>query len=385
MFHLPVSMLGGGNGNDVLALPISNNENLIHQHNNSKQQQQQHRTAQKPSGLENYETNKTPGATKSNTIRRRALGDISNKKQNALGSARGLAVQSSQKTVLKSRSSNNSVWDATPSKGNAKLILPTKAGNDTPHGPVSFIAPGIPPQNISNPRISTDNGRNGGGTLGITQRSIAFSSQFKEASKKRGDVLNNKTSLKPNRPDLSSLSSNTRIPMVAPSPGLNKLTVINNSTHKISNFRMEEPIPDIELPAGRTWKQQLEYDLKEDDNDMASTSSIDDLLMESLGSRSMWDDWKESMRKHHREEGEKLDRYTQKEIDAMLEKDQRDYERGIESLCDIVDGFGVFGSDDEIDLLLVKDDSGDDDDDDEWSLPASSLCGPGADDSFFKL
>ena len=35
----------------------------------------------------------------------------------------------------------------------------------------------------------------------------------------------------------------------------------------------EETVPDIELPAGRTWNQQLKYDLKDED-DMASISPI---------------------------------------------------------------------------------------------------------------
>jgi hypothetical protein len=369
MFHLPASVLGGGYENDTLALSAANDENLIYQH-----EQHQQRNAHKTSALDNYETNKTPG-TKSSNTRRRALGDISNKKQNPLGFRRGLVVQSSQKPVLKPRSSNNVVWHSTPSKGSAKSILPKKTENDVPQRPVQVKTPTMSSKPMI-PRISAVSGRTGDGNFTANLPSF-ISRQSQEASKKK-----EKPSLKPSRPVLATLSSNTLIPKSAPSQFLHKSTTVNNPTNEKYTSRMEEPIPDIELPAGRTWKQQLEHDLKGDDDDIASTSSIDDILMETLGSRSMWDDWKESMRKHHQEEGEKLDRISQTEIDAMLAQDERDYQRGIESLCDIVDGFSLFGFDDEIDLQIKDDISGDND---EWSLPASSMCGPAADDSFFKL
>ena len=46
----------------------------------------------------------------------------------------------------------------------------------------------------------------------------------------------------------------------------------------------------------------------------------------------------------------------------------------------IVDGLDIL-SEGDLNLSIIKDD----DDDDDWSIPASSLCGPGAEDSFFQL
>ena len=134
------------------------------------------------------------------------------------------------------------------------------------------------------------------------------------------------------------------------------------------------------MPAGRTWKQQLEYDLKDED-DAASTSTLDELWkengVEKFDERAMWDDWEESIRQEMKSKSQQDQKYLQDRINAVLEKDQQDYEKGLESLCDIVDGLDILNEED-LNLSIIKD--GDD-----WSLPASSLCGPGAEDSFFQL
>jgi hypothetical protein len=151
-----------------------------------------------------------------------------------------------------------------------------------------------------------------------------------------------------------------------------------------------EPMPDIEYPAGRTWKQQLAFDLKDDD-DAASTSTLDHLLRDGSDDdeeemekdRTMWDDWSESLRQ--RRQNEQHDRFDhgEDEIQAQIEKLLEQDKLGLESLYDSTEQFNTtitlsdhnsIGSTDFIfkdgmkcHLLEL--------DDDDWSIPASSECG----------
>jgi hypothetical protein len=166
-------------------------------------------------------------------------------------------------------------------------------------------------------------------------------------------------------------------------------------------FEFSEPLPDIEFPAGRTWKQQLAYDLKDED-DVASTSTLDRLDDvdndddDDNGGRSskraMWDDWGESLWELHRKEQENRDeqgeKEVQKQIDRMVEQDKLGLESLFDSTKDLdntvtlsdVNSIGSagyqFNGDMESNLLAL--------DDDDWSIPASSECAPmdrSADDS----
>jgi hypothetical protein len=137
-------------------------------------------------------------------------------------------------------------------------------------------------------------------------------------------------------------------------------------------LKVGEPVPDIELPAGRTWKEQLEYDLKDED-DVASTSSLDGILLDVLDSRMMWDDYKESLLKHRNEQQVRDERIIQEKIDNLIEQD-REEETGLECLFDT---FGIFLDEPLLDVV-----------EDDWSLPASSFCDEHdrlANDSFFDL
>jgi hypothetical protein len=179
------------------------------------------------------------------------------------------------------------------------------------------------------------------------------------------------------RPTIQLTSTNT----ISSHSSLKSSTTVNlgqiktKETASISRkdiiLKVGEPIPDIERPAGRTWKEQLEYDLKDED-DVASTSSLDDILLDVLDSRTMWDDYKESLLKHQKEEDERCERFLQEKIDKLLEQDRQE-EKGLECLLDVVAMFG------EPSLDVAEDD---------WSLPASSLCNdydPLADDSILDL
>ncbi|KAL3940481.1 MAG: hypothetical protein SGARI_000949 [Bacillariaceae sp.] len=214
------------------------------------------------------------------------------------------------------------------------------------------------------------------------QRSVTFLEQPASSSSSPLQAFKpsiTKAPKSPSRKALAPLSNNPK--QTLQSEQAKNKSSSKATTHRKSAFRIEDPVPDIELPAGRTWKQQIEYDLKDED-DAASTSTLDELWKENgvdhFDERAMWDDWKESMRQEMQEKAKEADRMIQQNIDAMFEQDQQDYEKGLESLCDVVDGLDIL-SEGDLNLSLMKDD------DDEWSLPASSLCGPGAEDSFFQL
>ena len=97
----------------------------------------------------------------------------------------------------------------------------------------------------------------------------------------------------------------------------------------IKRHLKEEPVPEIERPAGRTWKEQLENELKDED-DIASTSSMDSILnLQACPSpRSKWKNWRESHFQRQKEEAEKEDQLLQEQIQAMVEREQEDDEEG---------------------------------------------------------
>ncbi|KAG7356463.1 lipase class 3 [Nitzschia inconspicua] len=367
MFHRPApAVVGGGNENAIQARPTGNNENLI-----------PHRQlgTQKSAGNENEPT-KTPRASS----RRRVLGDISNKKKTGLGGKGGVAPLSNRTQPLKPRSSNI-VWQPTANNNSSSdKSFPRKTGNEANQNIVggTTMSVGTKTAGSKIPKLAPHPRGTGNNTSKIDPKAVTLMERPSQQTKQMSTGITRKTLVQSTRPVLAPLSNKTNIPKSSLSSVDVHKSIANTKKY---NFRVEEPVPDIELPAGRTWKQQLEYDLKIDDDDVASTSSIDDVLLESLDRRSMWDDWKETMRKSQKEEAEKLDRIIQEGIEAVLEQDQRDYELGIECLCDNVNSLDIFGSTSDIDLG-IKDDS---DDNDEWSLPASSLCGPEAEDSFFKF
>ncbi len=84
-----------------------------------------------------------------------------------------------------------------------------------------------------------------------------------------------------------------------------------------------EPVDDVELPAGRSWEQQLKTDdpLGEDD---LSTGS----LGEVLDRRTMWDDWKETMLRQWEDERLQRQQDDEREVKAQLDRFLQDEERG---------------------------------------------------------
>jgi len=127
-----------------------------------------------------------------------------------------------------------------------------------------------------------------------------------------------------------------------------------------------ELVPDIELPAGRTWKQQLDYDLKDED-DLASTSSLDSILnlKDCLSPRARWIQERELELKHQKEEADEDDRQLQEQMKAMMDREQKETEEGLDSLYDVIDNLDIFSDDDlgNNDNSLLRED---------WSLSDSS-------------
>jgi hypothetical protein len=155
----------------------------------------------------------------------------------------------------------------------------------------------------------------------------------------------------------------------------NQSIISNNDTNSSSiaisqnkvNLFEEETIPDIELPAGRTWKQQLEYELKDED-DIASTSSLDSILKCS-SPLSMWKSMGEALRKREKEEADREDKQVQDHFLEIIEREGEEVEKSLDKLYE----FDIFcGSNQEsIDITLQENWSflGSDTDDDFLQLP----------------
>jgi hypothetical protein len=314
MFHRPVSITGHRNGG-LSQQP--QNENLIHRGNNNQNQ------LNKPTGTNNNNVSlksinggsisKTP-ATKKSSNRRRALGDISNKKGNGFSvvvqeKSKPQQQQQQQNEVLKPRSTN---------------LLPTGNNSTTK-------------KKLSNRNVNSL----------LPERHITSLVPRPSTHKTHLAVLSEH--------DPSSISTNQI---------------------KRQTFMREETVPDIELPAGRTWKEQLKNELKDED-DMASISSIDSILnMKGCSSplSMMWDGMGDALLKREKEEAEKEDKQIQEQIQVMMEREREETEKSLDNLYNIFDNLDILndsdGDGDRNDSILQED----------WSIPGSSVCDANADD-----
>ena len=265
MYHRPATVIGG---DARLMMPTShNNENQ----NNS---------------FASKATNATTTTTPSHSYQRprRAFGDISNKKGAQSGGEKG----GSSSLVLKPRTSN---------------IEPSKASSATPRSTgIQQFPSRIPKLAESKTSQKSD----------LPKRVHPWSTQAKRSS-----------------PLLTS-STTTRSSVVIPTSSRQVDFILPTSTRMKAPFEAHPPsaefksnfdanvkasssivattelVEDVELPAGRLWVDQ---DIDKDDE--ASTSSLTDLL----DSRTMWDDYKESMKNEWEEERKKL----AKEDEAILQ------------------------------------------------------------------
>jgi hypothetical protein len=117
-----------------------------------------------------------------------------------------------------------------------------------------------------------------------------------------------------------------------------------------------ESVPDIERTAGRTWKQQLEYDLKGED-DMASISSMDSILnLESVFSPE--DGWRKERDLHWKQQKEKddeEDRQVKEQIQAIMDREQTEADEELDSLYGAIDNLNIFSKISH-DVIIQQDD-----------------------------
>ena len=130
-----------------------------------------------------------------------------------------------------------------------------------------------------------------------------------------------------------------------------------------------ETVPDIERPAGRTWKEQLEYDLKSED-DLASISSIESILkMDScFGSNNGSEIDRDTDWKRQKEIDDEEDRQIQQEIQAIMDREQKETEEGLNVFYETISNLEILGDksydincdrlDEDEDELLVTNFSG---------------------------
>jgi len=305
MFHRPVGINHAGSGrstNNMNGLRRQQNENLIHRGQSQKLKFNGTNTNNNANenSIKKSTSAITPAARKGSN-RRRALGDISNKRGGAFsGIVKETSSKLQQNEVSKPRPSTNVFTAGSSNRNNSKSLLLERSNVLLP-GPLRMP------------------------TAQKASHIDVFSEQLKPSPQ----------NLFKNQPTISNNDTNS--------------SFIAISQDKVNLFE-EKTIPDIELPAGRTWKQQLEYELKDED-DIASTSSLDSILKCS-SPLSMWKGMGEALRKREKEEADREDKQVQDHFLEIIEREGEEVEKSLDKLYE----FDIFcGSNQEsIDVTLQE-------------------------------
>eukprot|EP00536_Pseudo-nitzschia_multiseries_P007446 jgi/Psemu1/17982/gm1.17982_g len=233
---------------------------------------------------------KTPAGKQASTTRRRAFGDISNKK----GSNNGFGRESSTKQNPQQHRQKPHPSDVLKPRSNN--LLPRITRNVPSSQKTRFV---VLPQE---PKPSQ-------------------SQQQQKATTKQSTQTKN--SLRP------------RDPPSAP---------ITRATTRAA--AKADSVPDIEFAAGRTWKQQLEYDLKGED-DLASVSSLESImnLKDYLSPRTRRKQERELEWKRQKEEADEDDRQLREQMKAMMVREQKEAEESLDNLYDVIDNLDIFSDD----------------------------------------
>jgi hypothetical protein len=217
---------------------------------------------------------------------RRAFGDISNKKTTKGAGEKG----GSNNVTLKPLASRSQ---------------PSKKGSVTPRGSIQQFPSRIP--NIAGSKTSqkpdlSKRAHPWSMQAGASSNSLTSSSPVIRASRQVEFILP---------------TSTTRKADVHTKPTVDVKTTSKVQIKTITSIT--DKVEDVELPAGRLWVDQLRLDV----DDEASTSSLNEILE----SRTMWDDYKESMVNEWEEERKKLttadEAIMQSRIDEMLRDDEK--------------------------------------------------------------
>ena len=268
MYHRPTAAIGGdvrfsSRARSVTSMmpKSTNNENQ----NNS---------------IASKATNATNTSTPSHSYQRprRAFGDISNKK----GAQSGGEKSGGKSLVLKPRPSN-----IEPSK---------KVSSGTPRSTGIQQFPSRIPK-LAESKTSQKSELPKRVHPWSTQAKVSSSVAIPSSSRQVDFILPTTTRME--------------APFEAQPPSANVKSHSNaNAKTSSSIVTTTEFVEDVELPAGRLWVEQLQQqDMDKDDE--ASTSSFTNLL----DSRTMWDDYKETMKNEWEKERKKL----AKEDDAILQ------------------------------------------------------------------
>ena len=121
---------------------------------------------------------------------------------------------------------------------------------------------------------------------------------------------------------------------------------ISKTTVQVKDHRAKkvEPLPDIERTAGRTWTQQLQYDLKDED-DLASVSTIESLLdFDGFSPQEMWEKERDLLWKQRTEANDKEDRQIKEKMKAMMDREQKEAEEELDNLYDTIDNLEIFST-----------------------------------------
>jgi hypothetical protein len=106
-------------------------------------------------------------------------------------------------------------------------------------------------------------------------------------------------------------------------PSANTKATTTTTTNVATLKKHVLPVDDVELPAGRLWVDQ-----QHDDDELSTSSMGDDLL----DRRTMWDDWRLSVRQHYQDVEELArhqDRDVQQQIEQLLKDEDGTYSGGI--------------------------------------------------------
>jgi len=216
---------------------------------------------------------------------RRAFGDISNRKKPTdvggdKGGNKGNSHRNSNSIVLKPR---------------ASAVNPPKNASVTPQNSTQQFPS----------RIPTIGGSKTSQKQELSKRVHPWSTQVKRSS----------SSLPSPAIPTGSRQVEFIIPTSTTQKGRNETqdAVQSNKASKVT-----EAVPDVELPAGRLWVEQEQHVF----DDEASTSSLPDLLE----SRTMWDDYNETMKeqwdKERKELAEADEAFLQSRFDELLREDE---------------------------------------------------------------
>ncbi len=117
------------------------------------------------------------------------------------------------------------------------------------------------------------------------------------------------------------------------------------ATSKATSQRTQkaETYPDIERPAGRTWKQQLEYDLKDED-DLASLSSVESFLEFQKNSGKRWQEERDLRYKQQQEKYAEEDRQVRAQMEAMMDREEQEAQEELDSLYEVFDDLELFST-----------------------------------------